>query len=468
VPPKDAYEKADIDQYSPVRSWTHLPYGVCAIPSDVPRHSELTTVEGHMSVREGTALESHAAIQLGPALHPSISRARLIKLIGYLILFAGSLPILELAAYAYLRTFEGYDGVHLMSYEFDDYKNIRPTPNYRNTKGIYHNAQGFREDLNTPREKPPNTYRVFIMGGSTAYGLGSLSRFGKAKYEVIRNDQTIDHYLEQFLDGKLDKRVEVINAAITSQYSHHHLIYLNQTILSYSPDMVIFIDGFNDYYPYEGDFDQWRDYAYQERVHQFMDKPTLRAWVLYTGWWLFRKSHLVNVAGRAVRPLWIQFHKLGQERARIDVGEAIKNLERNAQANFVKMVERNGLILAHEHVKAAFTLQPEIVFKQSKKLSNLEQAIYDEMNHHWEENLVEYKNRALPLVRRLLKEATAKSNAAFIDLTDVFGGMEEDAYTDYTHLTPAGNRRVAEYLAERLLPMISEDIATHTIGLARR
>jgi hypothetical protein len=32
--------------------------------------------------------------------------------------------------------------------------------------------------------------------------------------------------------------------------------------------------------------------------------------------------------------------------------------------------------------------------------------------------------------------------------------MSEDAYTDYCHLTPMGNKRLAEYLGERLLPIL--------------
>ena len=78
-------------------------------------------------------------------------------------------------------------------------------------------------------------------------------------------------------------RVEVINAAITSHYSHHHLIYLNQAILKYSPDMVVFFDGFNDYYAYQHGFDQFRDYAYQERAHQMLDAPSGEAWLVLHG-----------------------------------------------------------------------------------------------------------------------------------------------------------------------------------------
>ena len=350
-----------------------------------------------------------------------------VRALGWVLMVTVCLGVFELSAYLYLRIFAGYDGEHLMSYRFDDYKNIEPTPGYRNTHGVAHNAQGFRRSTETSRVKPDGVYRIFVMGGSTAYGLQSMSRYGQQKYSVIRNDQTIDHYLEQYLRERLgDDRVEVINAAITSHYSHHHLIYLNQTILKYSPDMVVFIDGFNDYYAYQPGFDQFRDYAYQERVHQMLEAPSVEAWLEYTGWWLFRKSHMVHVAGRTLQPLWLQLRRTGRTRARIDMDRAMADLRVNAQANFVKMIERTALILRHEQVVPVFTLQPELVFHQSKVLSPLEHQIYRELDTEWQENYVEFKNRARPVVTEYARRAAEGSNALFFDLTDIFGGLAGD------------------------------------------
>lgn len=387
--------------------------------------------------------------------HTSIT----IKVIGYLIILLFSFGILEIASYAYLRVVEGYDGEHLITYEFDDYKIITPTPNYDNAKGIHHNAQGFRRDQDTPKDKGPNTYRIFIMGGSTAYGLHSLSSHGKEKYSVIRNDETIDYYLEQYLGNRIKERnVEVINAAITSHYSHHHLIYLNQTILKYNPDMVIFIDGFNDYYPYAKGYDQFRDYAYKERAHLFMGEPTFKALSGYIGWWLFRKSHFVNLAGKTIRPIWLGIKRSGGERVSIDVESALNNLAINAQNNYIKMIERKSLILRHEGIVPIFVLQPEIVFEQSKVFTELERLIYQEMEEHWQINYVEFKNKARPMVIEYVKRATSETGSIFFDMTDVFGGLNETAYTDYCHLTPSGNKKLAEDLGERILPMIQANV----------
>ena len=379
-----------------------------------------------------------------------------VKITGYIVMVLLSLGVLELASYYYFRIFEGYDGTHLISYEFDDYKNVHPTPGYHNAKGIHHNAQGFRRDQDTPKDKAHDTYRIFLMGGSTAYGLQSLSKYGQEKYSVIRNDETIDHYLEEYLRPRVSgKAVEVINAAITSHFSHHHLIYLNQTILKFHPDMVIFIDGFNDYFAYEKGFDQFRDYAYQERAHLYMAEPTVEAWVGYTGWWLFRKSHFVHLAAKTIRPIWLSVKWMGRQRAHIDVEEALRNLAVNAQANFAKMVERNSLILRHEGVVPVFVLQPEIVFEQSKVFSDMERLIFEEMSGHWQENFVEFKKKARPMVVDYMTQSTSRTGSLFFDLTDPFGGLSESAYTDYCHLTPMGNKRLAEELGARLVPLIN-------------
>src|SRR5712691_8998323 len=67
-----------------------------------------------------------------------------VRAIGCVLMGILCLSVLELSAYLYLRIFTGYDGEHLTSYRFDDYKNIQLTPGYRNTRGVFHNGQGFR------------------------------------------------------------------------------------------------------------------------------------------------------------------------------------------------------------------------------------------------------------------------------------------------------------------------------------
>ncbi|MBK8378750.1 MAG: hypothetical protein IPL14_12610 [Nitrospira sp.] len=61
--------------------------------------------------------------------------------------------------------------------------------------------------------------------------------------------------------------------------------------------MIVFIDGYNDYYPWEQNYDQFRDYPYCQWSHLYLDEPSLKAWAGYSGFWLYRKSHFVYLAG---------------------------------------------------------------------------------------------------------------------------------------------------------------------------
>ena len=141
--------------------------------------------------------------KIAERVHPGARISRRAVIAGSILALCSTLGFLEFASYVYLRVAEGYDGRHLMMHQFDDYKNIHPTLHYQDTRGITHNGQGFRRTEDVPMEKPPNTYRIFLMGGSTAYGLGSLSPKGHVKYPVLKNNETIDHLrkLSRVVDG---------------------------------------------------------------------------------------------------------------------------------------------------------------------------------------------------------------------------------------------------------------------------
>ena len=85
-------------------------------------------------------------------------------------------------------------------------------------------------------EKPENTYRIFVVGGSTVMGHGSSS-----------DETTIPGYLQQRFDNEeLDVNVEVINAGINSLYSFSETYHIKKNILKFNPDLIINYGGLND------------------------------------------------------------------------------------------------------------------------------------------------------------------------------------------------------------------------------
>lgn len=367
-----------------------------------------------------------------------------------LIIVAGSL---EAAAQLYLRTTQGYAGGSFLQYEFDPYKNIHPVRNWIDTRGVRHNAQGFRRDDDVAREKASGVFRIFLMGASTAYGTGGLWPHIQRDFQVLDNTETIDAYLEEILAGSLPyEKVEVINAAIPSIWTHHHLIYLNQTILPYDPDLVIFLDGLNDHFYYNRSHDQFADYAYTEASHVIMGPPTGWALVRMNAWWVFRKSAFAHVAIRAGQGL-ATLVRGNAEPIPIEVDQAIEDLAWVFERNALAMIERNALLLQHEAVPALFLLQPMLILERDRlsRMPDVERQLFEFNVEATEPNYEAFIGRAAPLVARMIDRAVEPLGARFIDLTGIYHSASGQVFTDYAHLTPQANRLLAEHIAAEVV-----------------
>ena len=97
------------------------------------------------------------------------------------------------------------------------------------------NNLGFRgEEFSI--EKPSDTYRIFMLGGSTMFGYGATS-----------DQTTIPGYLQESLKEFNSKyTIEVINAGIQGADSFSELNLLERKLINFAPDLVIIYDGWND------------------------------------------------------------------------------------------------------------------------------------------------------------------------------------------------------------------------------
>jgi hypothetical protein len=384
-------------------------------------------------------------------------KRRLFTAILLLIVFA----IGEAGANVFLRITRGYDGTHLYQYDYDPYKNILPARNYVDTRGIQHNVQGFRRATYVTERKPAGTIRVFVMGGSTAYGLGGLWPHIQRDFEVIKNSETIDAYLERDLQRAFpNNKVEVINAAITSTWTHHSFIYINQTILKFHPDLVFFLDGYNDYFFYEPDHDQFSSYGYSMPAQTIMGTPTIKSLLYANGWWLFRKSALIHLVGRALL-VGKQLVTPKPEQPPIQIDSALPALDRTFRRSALKMHRRSGMILHDEGVIPVFAVQPMLIFERARyaSMSPIEKKLFDfnvtSMRPHAEELYV----RGLPILHAAEAAMSREIGAEYMDLTGIYAGQTAQMFTDYTHLTPRANEILAGYVAERIQPLLAARIA---------
>jgi len=368
------------------------------------------------------------------------------------------LSVLEAGSVVYLRIARGYDGEHLYQYVFDPYKNILPTPLYVDRRGIRHNANGFRRSEDVARTKPPGTYRVFLMGASTAYGMGGLWPHIQTDYAVLDNRETIDAYLERQLQAAFPEvTVEVINAAITSTWTHHSLIYINQTILGYDPDMILFLDGFNDFYRTDSGHDQFSHYAYDLQSRIIMGEPTLYSLLYANGWWLFRKSALFHVLGRSLRVVRLATKAKPDQRPE-DVDYQLARLATVFPENALKMQRRTGLILRDEGVEAVFMLQPLLALERDKPMPLIERELFDFNLESWPPNHEAFIHQARDTIVAYDQAMAADVGGHFLDLTPIYRDVPQQIFTDYAHLTPLGNELLAEAVAAFILPIVRDGL----------
>ncbi|HEX4350254.1 MAG TPA: SGNH/GDSL hydrolase family protein, partial [Verrucomicrobiae bacterium] len=101
------------------------------------------------------------------------------------------------------------------------------------------NSLQCRSDKEVSLPKPPGTFRIFIIGGSTAYGSGASSQ-----------DKTIGGYLTSILQKELAPETkynyEVFTLATPSWASTQERIIIENKLLDWQPDLVISFSGNND------------------------------------------------------------------------------------------------------------------------------------------------------------------------------------------------------------------------------
>jgi hypothetical protein len=112
-----------------------------------------------------------------------------------------------------------------------------PEPGWHENAFI--NSMQFRSTKEVAMPKPPGVYRIFLTGGSTAFGSGAPSQ-----------DRIIGQYLENFFNVEVTPsthlRYEVFTLANPAWTSTHERIAIENRLSELAPDMVISFSGNND------------------------------------------------------------------------------------------------------------------------------------------------------------------------------------------------------------------------------
>ena len=105
------------------------------------------------------------------------------------------------------------------------------------TSGYSINSAGYRGPV-VETVKPPGTYRVLALGGSTTFGWGVA--------EADTYPRRLEDLLRRACTPRLATRIDVLNGGVPGQTSDQNLRSLETQWLAYSPDVVLVMTGLND------------------------------------------------------------------------------------------------------------------------------------------------------------------------------------------------------------------------------
>jgi lysophospholipase L1-like esterase len=335
-------------------------------------------------------------------------------------------------------------------------------PNY-NAKGVRVNAQGFRRNANLSVAKPMGTIRIFLLGGSVAYGGETLYPEIDEHWKFLDNSQTIDHYLETRLNAVFpQKHWEVINAAVKGYLLNQDLALFLSRVQRYKPDYLVLLDGVNDTFEMIESPENEDGYNTAGFDDEFigLTNPELMSLRLIAATWLFNHSAFY----RSMRESIALRHRIQARRDRAKLSPAhlrpdLSSLSSNQRQKYqtavdrleyyVRMVRQINLLAKLEGTQALFVLQPEIAVTR-KRLTSVEMQLFD----YWSRlggplDVYAFQN-LYPQLSVRLAEGAANEDYQFIDLVNVFDHANVQAFTDYCHLTAAGNQMVANAIFNSL------------------
>jgi lysophospholipase L1-like esterase len=270
---------------------------------------------------------------------------------------------------------------------------------------LHINVLGFRDERQSYVTKPERTVRVFITGGSSAWGVGASSQ-----------KNTISSLLEQVLNerasGTTGYRYEVVNTAFPAWSTTQEKLLIQQRLVDMHPDVVIMFSGNNDvHWSLNGRDIRW-SYSYMDQNYITLLNEAYKS-----------SGHPEWTTPFPFSSRPVECAELGQITAR--------NVETAA--------------IAAERVPARlfFALQPNIV-SAAKRLTEREQQIREAQNKpYWES------------CYQALRDALGRINAAnyrLLDLSRSFGALDNSSelFIDAYHFTDAGSRLIAQALADQI------------------
>jgi hypothetical protein len=334
---------------------------------------------------------------------------------------------------------------------------------------------GFLVDAPVTPQKPQGVFRIFLIGGSTAFGAGQNVRYHSVHpYPdgLYAYPSSIAGRLKALLESADPKRrYEVINAAGFERRIHQSFIQYLQTLTRFQPDLIISLEGMNDVYslasgtPFEDVEQQLPFYV------GLYDRPN--SWLNYSATYYvlsmaYEKWHSRREQEPAPRPV----AEPSPGGARTSTSQATQEPGQNAYRlakdryrghadRLLQIVRQYFAVLKADHMRCLFVLQPLLLRRGvNKHLSPIERDFTSVLVPGGSSSAAGLGDEALLLsyfyddfLSAALKDLAGRFGIEYIDMNSEIAqlGPDVEFYTDYCHLTPQGNQYVAGVLASAII-----------------
>ena len=268
------------------------------------------------------------------------------------------------------------------------------------------NADGF-VGPRIPLERTPGALRIAVVGDS-------CTEWGDPPYSVL---------LQQQLEQRWDRPVEVLNAGVTGYTSYQGLRRLSDQVLAYRPDVVLVYFGWNDHW-------LWADKTDAEMMAP--KGASLWEWLA----WMrnLQGSRVVQAGLFAADEIRVRIERPGERKARkfrVPLEEYRVNLRRMVEA--IRSVGATAAL-----VTAPTDMTAKTPTEEFEILTGLESTGF------------ESPKRLHDAYVETTREVARVENAWLIDANRSFAGKQGLIRKDHIHLTPEGIEAMAQLLAEAL------------------
>lgn len=325
------------------------------------------------------------------------------------------------------------------------------------------NQQGFRDTDPLPLAKPKNEIRIFLLGGSTAFGQGNE-----------KQEETISHQLETLLQQRVAQQkrspqkyrpdvfpffkpdrqklmglppkikpaqYRVINAAVPGYASGNELAQFALKILPYQPDSIVILDGYADLM-----LPSQEAQADIPKIDKFLeDAPGHFKAALgqsFKGW--TEGIALLKVLPQSPTALSEKIlptsdGKFLAQYLPKDAEELKKRVLRH-QENHRQIVQLTSKL----GIPTVIAIQPEITGRPVEKLSDAEKVMRNQLGKEYLEQVPKAYSQLVQTSQQL-----AKSFPKTVKTIDLYQGQQNwptPSFSDPIHLTAPANRSLAERL----------------------